>query len=107
MTWERTRSNREAAIGVDGALARILTHFAPLPTKHVPLLDALGLAVAADVVAEGAVPPFRNSAMDGFAVRSADTTRAPVTLRVTGHVVAGHAAGQHFAAGEAVRIMTG
>lgn len=107
MTRERTRSNREAAIGVDGALARILTHFAPLPTERVPLLDALGLAVVADVHAEGAVPPFRNSAMDGFAVRSADTDRAPLRLRIAGHAVAGHAAAQHFAAGEAVRIMTG
>lgn len=107
MTRERTRQNREAAVGVDEALARILAHFAPLPVEHLPLLDAVGLAAAADVPAEGAVPPFRNSAMDGYAVRSADTARAPLTLRVAGHVVAGHAANQRLAAGESVRIMTG
>ena len=49
MTRERTQRNHEAAIGVDEALARILTFFSPLPGDDVPLLDGLGRALAADV----------------------------------------------------------
>ena len=71
------------------------------------LLDALGTTLAEDVVADRDVPPFRNSAMDGYAVRGADVATAPVTLRVTGDIAAGTTATGGVGAGEAMRIMTG
>jgi molybdenum cofactor synthesis domain-containing protein len=79
-----------------------------------PALDihaALGCVLAADVIAAEAVPPFANSAMDGFAVRSADVAGAnedrPVRLPVVGMVAAGDAGDVPVEAGTAVRIMTG
>ncbi|HUG14568.1 MAG TPA: gephyrin-like molybdotransferase Glp [Thermomicrobiales bacterium] len=94
-------------IGVDEARERILSHFRPLEAVDIPLLEALGLVAAADVVASAAVPPFRNSAMDGYALRAADAARAPVTLRVVDNVAAGTVSPLAVAAGEAMRIMTG
>ncbi len=78
----------------------------PSPTV-VPLGDALGLVLAADVVAGEPVPPFANTAMDGYAVRAADTAGAPVRLRVVGDLPAGHAPTTPVGPGEAIRIMTG
>lgn len=86
---------------------------AAVPSAHsglVPLRDALGLVLAADIVAGEAVPPFANTAMDGYAVRSVDTTgaaAAPVRLRVVGDLPAGHAPTTPVGPGEAIRIMTG
>ena len=107
MTRERTQRNHEAAIGVDEALARILAFFSPLPGDDIPLLDGLGRALAADVRARNAAPPFRNSAMDGYAIRSGDTVAPPVTLRVVGRIAAGQSIDLPMAAGEAIRITTG
>lgn len=77
----------------------------------MPLQDALGLALAEDVAAETDLPPFTNSAMDGYAVRTVDTLTAsgdrPAWLRVSGHAAAGHEPGGVLAPGCAVRIMTG
>ncbi|MBK5289050.1 MAG: molybdopterin molybdotransferase MoeA [Acidimicrobiia bacterium] len=73
----------------------------------VPLRDALGLVLAGDIAAGEAVPPFANTAMDGYAVRAADTTHAPVRLRVVGDLAAGHAPTTRVGAGDAIRIMTG
>ena len=61
---------------VNEARERILAHFSPLPSEHVPILDALGRVLAEDVVAPNDVPPFDNSAMDGYAVRAADVEAA-------------------------------
>ena len=74
----------------------------------VPLDRALGLVAASGAVAGEEVPPFANTAMDGYALRAADVAGAPVTLRVAGTVRAGESG--HDAPvgqGEAVRIMTG
>src|SRR5439155_666233 len=71
------------------ALARILAGVPALPAASVPLLDALGLVLAEDVSADRDVPPFRNSAMDGYAVRADDVARAPAQLRVVGEIAAG------------------
>jgi molybdopterin molybdotransferase len=60
-----------------------------------------------DVVAAEAVPPFTNTAMDGYAVRAADTADAPVTLPVVAEVAAGHPADRALEAGQAMRIFTG
>lgn len=81
---------------------------APLP---VPLADAVGCVLVAPMVAAEAVPPFANSAMDGFAVRVADVAsaspEAPVRLRVVDTVAAGAGADVSVEPGSAVRIMTG
>ena len=75
------------------------------------LADALGRVLAADIDADIDVPPFANSAMDGFALRAADITNAsaaePVALRVLGEVAAGGTASGAIEPGSALRIMTG
>lgn len=94
-------------VSVDDALGHILRFFAPLPPVHMPIVDAVGMVLAHDVIANQDIPPFRNSAMDGFAVRVDDTRTAPVTLNVVASVAAGDAPGHRMHAGEAIRIMTG
>ena len=78
-----------------------------LPAVSVALADAAGLVLSEPVVAHELVPPFANTAMDGFAVVAADTASAPVTLEVTGTVAAGAPASVPLRAGQAMRIMTG
>ena len=89
----------------------ILGAVAPLAPVTVPVRDALGLVTTRDVIAGEAVPPFANTAMDGYAVRAADTTgagaQAPVRLAVAGELPAGRAPEQPVGEGEAIRIMTG
>src|SRR5262249_51467791 len=86
---------------------RILHDLRPMPEVWVPLEEALGFALTSDVRARRTQPPWDNSAMDGYAVRSADTSRAPVTPTVVGVLRAGHEPTRAVGAGEAVRIMTG
>jgi molybdopterin molybdotransferase len=104
-------SRDDATIGVDEARARVLAGAGPLPAEDVPLLDALGRVLAEDVVAGCDIPPFRNAAMDGYAVRSADLAgagrRSPVRLPVVAEGPAGYAPRGAVAAGTAIRIMTG
>ncbi len=97
----------ERLLTVDEALERILSRIRPLGTREVPLLDAVGRTLAVDVVADRDIPPFRNSAMDGYAVRGADVARAPARLRVIGTVAAGGMPDRGVGPGEAMRIMTG
>jgi len=73
----------------------------------VDVADALGLVLGEEVVATEAVPPFANTAMDGFAVRAADTAGAPVQLRIVETIAAGHAPRAVVGPGEASRIFTG
>ena len=92
--------------------ARILGAVTALEPQPVVLADALGLATAEDLIASEPVPPFTNTAMDGYAVRAVDTAGAdggePVRLRVVGELPAGRSpAGLTVGAGEAIRIMTG
>jgi molybdopterin molybdotransferase len=94
-------------IPLDEARGHILERISPLETGEVVLGDALGAVVAVDVIASEAVPPFANSAMDGYAVRSTDTIGAPVDLKVVGMIAAGSAPDRAVGAGEAMRIMTG
>ncbi|HET7079261.1 MAG TPA: gephyrin-like molybdotransferase Glp [Chloroflexia bacterium] len=104
-------ATKMGSITVGEALAYILSHFAPLPPEPTPLAEADGRVLAEDVTSDIDIPPFANSAMDGYAVRAADTqgaTRAaPRPLRVIGNVAAGYVAGATVGPGEAVRIMTG
>jgi molybdopterin molybdotransferase len=93
---------------VQDAVIGAITRFDPVECDRA---DALGLVLATDVVAAGAVPPFANTAMDGYAVRAADTVGArddaPVRLHVVGDLPAGHAPTIAVGPGEAIRIMTG
>ena len=97
-------------ISVEEALERILAEIAPLNVVQVPLPEALGLVLAEDVIAQEDIPPFANSAMDGFALLSQDSQPRdgqPARLRVTGEVAAGYVADHAVEAGTAMRIMTG
>ncbi len=96
-----------ALISLDEARAYVLDACPVLAPVSVPLADALGRVIAVAVVSGEAVPPFDNSAMDGFAVRSVDTTEAPVHLAVVATLAAGEAPRAEVGPGQAVRIMTG
>lgn len=100
-----------ALVPLDRARAEILAAVPRLGVVSVPVGGAVGLVLAADVVADGPVPPFANTAMDGYAVRAADTdgatADAPVRLRVVADLPAGHVAPVPVGPGEAIRIMTG
>jgi molybdopterin molybdotransferase len=71
------------------------------------IAEAMGAVLAEAVVAAEAVPPFANSAVDGYAVRSADVAEAPKRLRVVAEVAAGGSTDRVVEPGEAIRIMTG
>jgi molybdopterin molybdotransferase len=76
--------------------------------EQVPLSDALGRVVATDIAAPEDLPPFDNSAVDGFAVRHADLAAgADTRLIIAERVMAGHAATHPLAPGQAIRIFTG
>jgi molybdopterin molybdotransferase len=94
----------DAQSAIFGAVSRL----APVEVER---RDALGLVLAEQVIAPEAVPPFANTAMDGYAVQAADTggaaEGAPVRLRVVGELAAGHAPTVSVGPGEAIRIMTG
>ncbi|MEL7674205.1 MAG: molybdopterin molybdenumtransferase MoeA, partial [Chloroflexota bacterium] len=98
-------------LNVDDVIARILRDMLPLPTDPVPLLEALGRALAEDVHAGQDVPAFASSAMDGYAVRAADVAGAsherPARLRVVADIPAGVQPDMQLGPGEAARIMTG
>ena len=78
------------------ALSLILASVAPLPARPTALFDALGLVLAERVVSPETVPPFTNSAMDGYAVRHADVASAsaesPSLLEVLSDLPAGSVA---------------
>ena len=74
---------------------------------RVPIADALGLVTSSEIIASESIPQFANTAMDGFAVRSADVVDAPCELRVVETIPAGHAPQFTVGPGEASRIMTG
>ncbi len=100
-----------AMISVEDARARILGFFSRLEPSPVPALDALGQVVAEDVTATFDIPPLDNTAMDGYAVRAADTSGAteesPRRLDVVADLAAGYVLDTAVGEGEAVRIMTG
>lgn len=94
------------ALTYEAARQQILDRIHPLETETVPLLQALGRAVAEAVIAPLDLPRFDNSAMDGYALRAADSGEG-VKLRVTGYLAAGSLERPPVEAGCAVRIMTG
>ena len=97
-------------ISVEEALERILAEIMPLDAVQVPLAESLGHVLAQEVIAQEDMPPFANSAMDGFALLSKDSQPRggqPPRLRVTGGVAAGYVADHAVTGGTAIRIMTG
>ncbi len=98
-------------VSVEEASRIILRQVSPLPGEEVALLQAAGRVLFENVRASRNVPPFANSAMDGYAVRWQDVARAsatdPVTLSVLEDVPAGYVARRRVTKGNATRIMTG
>jgi molybdopterin molybdotransferase len=98
-------------IRVEEALDHILSHITPLGSRLIPLVDALDRVLAEDIVSTVDIPPFVNSAMDGYAVRSADVAganaAAPALLKVVAELPAGAVPDCQVVPGTAVRIMTG
>jgi molybdopterin molybdotransferase len=86
---------------------RLLGQIEPLPPRTVPVAQASGLVLAEDLRASFQLPRFTNAAMDGFALRSADTTDAPARLQVIGRASAGAPASLAVGPGEAIAIATG
>lgn len=98
-------------LSVSDALAKVLGQFKPLGPETVALEDAVGRVLAEPVRATLDLPPFTNSSMDGYAVRSADISQAsarlPVTLVVAADIPAGIAPTITITPGTSARIMTG
>ena len=104
-------ADAEELLSVDEHRERILASIEPLTAFPQPLMEALGLVLVEDVVAEVPLPGFDNSAMDGYAVRHADVAAAgeesPVALSVAGEIGAGQGGLTELPAGTAAKIMTG
>jgi molybdopterin molybdotransferase len=96
-----------ALMPVADALSAILAGATPLPQEMVALDAAHRRVLAGDVTALRTQPPQAMSAMDGYAVRSADASTAPARLKVIGEVAAGRPFDHPLRANEAVRIFTG
>ena len=98
-------------LAVEEARRRILERFQPLAAESIPILEALDRTLAENVISDMDIPPLANTAMDGYAVRVADTANAsaqnPVRLKVVADLAAGYVLDEPIPAGAAVRIMTG
>ena len=96
---------------VDSYLSEIVAAIEPLPPDDLPLAEALGAVLAADMTAAWPLPGFDNSSMDGYAVMAADVATAsaehPVILPVDGEVAAGDTTPRTLTPGHCIRIMTG
>ena len=102
----------ETRLDVATAVMRVVEAIVPIDDLEVVTLwEAVGRILGEHVVATVSLPPWDNSAMDGYAVRAADvgaaTPQRPVRLVVVGTIAAGHRAERALATGEAMRIMTG
>ena len=98
-------------ISVNEALDKILSRIRPLGFEKVSILEALGRVMAEDIYANRDIPPFDNSAMDGYAVRTGDIQNAssshPIQLEVIEDLPAGFISKKKLEKGQAIRIMTG
>src|ERR1700694_3620129 len=95
-------------MSVDEAVAIIAARVTAVrEVETVPLNEADGRVLASGISAPLPLPPFTNSAVDGYAVRSGDLSKSEQTFPVVGRIQAGAAAGQAIRPGHAVRIFTG
>jgi molybdopterin molybdotransferase len=85
----------------------VLDRVQVLPASRRSIAEAMWLVLAEPIVSAEDVPPFENSAVDGYAVRAADVASVPVELEVIDEVAAGAASALTVGAGQAIRIMTG
>lgn len=92
---------------LEAARADVVGAMPLLPAVATPLEESLGLVLTAPAIVPHDLPPFTNSAMDGFAVRAGDVASTPVELTVLEDVPAGSVASVVVGEGEAIRIMTG
>jgi molybdopterin molybdotransferase len=100
-------TERRDMIDYEAARKAVFEAARPLGTEEVPLEEAFRRVLAADIVSPRNLPPFDNSAMDGYAVRSRDTSAGTVSLRLAGEAPAGTVLSEPVAPGTAVKIMTG
>lgn len=102
---------KDPLLRLEEARGRMLAGVQPLSAERVDLGGALGRVLAEPVVTQLSLPPWDNSAMDGFAVRAGDVMGAslaePIALDVIGEVAAGHAPVARVRAGTAIRVLTG
>ncbi len=94
-------------IPLEEARSFVLAKCEPGRTTTVSIGEAADLVTSTELKAAGPIPPFDNTAMDGFAIRSADLADAPVTLEMVGTIAAGAIPDISVGPGQAVRIMTG
>ncbi len=92
---------------IDAAIDIVFAATRPLSVETVGLLEALGRTAGEDVVSHAQVPPFDNSAMDGYAVDGAALAAGRTTFRVTVEIPAGRYVGEPVGPGAAAKIMTG
>lgn len=108
---KQNSNNSDKLIIVEDALDMILAKIRPVETEIVTLVQGHGRVLAEDVVSNLDVPPFANSAMDGYAVVAADTESAsrenPVVVRVVDNIAAGATPSVTIAPNLSARIMTG
>jgi molybdopterin molybdotransferase len=101
----------EGLLSVEEAREKVLSQIKPLAPLELPLQEAYGCVLAANVTAMSDIPDFSSSAMDGFAVRSSDVAAAtpddPAELRIVGRALIGRRPESTVGGGEAVRIATG
>ena len=101
----------ENMLSVETALSKVLELVDPLEPELSSIQNTLGQVLFEDITSDISLPPFDNSAMDGYAVQSSDTSTAskisPVLLKVVGEVPAGEMPKHSVSPGTAIRIMTG
>lgn len=96
-----------AMITIEQAREKILSRISPLPSEKISISQALGRYLAQDVYSGRDIPPWDNSAMDGYAVHTEDLSADGVRLRIAYAIPAGSLPQGPFPSGAAVKIMTG
>lgn len=94
-------------LSVSEARERILSHFQAVATETVSLIASSHRVLGVDIIAAHDLPLFDNSSMDGFAIRSEDTSASSLTLSVVADIPAGATPNATLTSGQAARIMTG
>lgn len=94
-------------LSVTEALEEVSRHAFRLPTQECPAIEAMGMALAEDLISPVESPAFDKAMMDGFALIAADTNSGNVNLEIVEEITAGNTASEILEAGQAARIMTG
>ncbi len=94
-------------LSVTEALEEVSRHAFQLPTQECPAIEAMGMALAEDLISPVESPAFDKAMMDGFALIAADTDSSNVNLEIVDEITAGNTATEAIESGQAARIMTG